>query len=388
MLESDAFSDLVDGIYAATLDQSLWVDFLGKMNQHFGGARMQLYGFDAGAKMALGHITVGYNQDYVESLEAYYGDRNVYAQRHLGMEIGKVYSCDALYNRHALYQTEIYNDWLKPQENLAVGAGAVLFRDQTRAFGFGTHFREKDDEKLSSTIMATMQALTPHLQQSFEISRVIARQSFELDLLHSEQLGGRDALFLLSDEGHILHANKTAQTMLEQARFTRQDFVGRFCFVKPNASERLERCMQTLRAGGKIISTTFTIDGRAIPPVCTTPTEPVCRLIKLDPKALDALPFALLMGHTRPCLQLTISFPKQNNDAVLRFAKDNGLTASEIAVVEAVANGQTLAEVADMRQVSVYTVRYQVKSAMSKIGVRRQVDMVRIIEALRNSPDL
>jgi DNA-binding CsgD family transcriptional regulator len=49
-----------------------------------------------------------------------------------------------------------------------------------------------------------------------------------------------------------------------------------------------------------------------------------------------------------------------------------------------IAEGMTLREIADIRGVSIHTVRNQLKSAMSKTDSRRQADLVRIVERARS----
>jgi DNA-binding NarL/FixJ family response regulator len=53
------------------------------------------------------------------------------------------------------------------------------------------------------------------------------------------------------------------------------------------------------------------------------------------------------------------------------------LTAAENAVAQAIAAGLTVRQVADSRGVRVSTVRAQVRTIFDKLGVRRQVDLVR-----------
>lgn len=56
-----------------------------------------------------------------------------------------------------------------------------------------------------------------------------------------------------------------------------------------------------------------------------------------------------------------------------------GLTASEASVAGAVARGLDLSQVAEHRQVTRGTVRVQLRQVFEKVGVRRQVDLVRLV---------
>ena len=56
-----------------------------------------------------------------------------------------------------------------------------------------------------------------------------------------------------------------------------------------------------------------------------------------------------------------------------------GMTVAEARVAIAVAGGHTIASYAAARRLSRYTVRNQAHAAMSKAGVRRQADLVRLV---------
>ncbi len=69
-----------------------------------------------------------------------------------------------------------------------------------------------------------------------------------------------------------------------------------------------------------------------------------------------------------------------------RIAADLNLTQSEAIIALSLADGQTLEEIAARRDVSIHTVRNQVKSALSKTGCRRQAELV--AEVLRRVGNL
>lgn len=56
-----------------------------------------------------------------------------------------------------------------------------------------------------------------------------------------------------------------------------------------------------------------------------------------------------------------------------------GLTPSEAAVTQAIANGKTLGEIAAQNSVSRNTIRVQAQSILAKTGARRQAELVRLI---------
>jgi DNA-binding CsgD family transcriptional regulator len=59
-----------------------------------------------------------------------------------------------------------------------------------------------------------------------------------------------------------------------------------------------------------------------------------------------------------------------------------GLTRAEARLVSALVSGVSVADYAGMNERSRNTVRSQLKSAMAKLGVRRQADLVRVLLAV------
>ena len=60
-----------------------------------------------------------------------------------------------------------------------------------------------------------------------------------------------------------------------------------------------------------------------------------------------------------------------------------GLTPAEADIVLRLNSGENTRAISDGRNSSIHTVRNQLKSAMVKLGVRRQVDIVRLIESIK-----
>ncbi|MEO8532061.1 MAG: helix-turn-helix transcriptional regulator [Deltaproteobacteria bacterium] len=60
-----------------------------------------------------------------------------------------------------------------------------------------------------------------------------------------------------------------------------------------------------------------------------------------------------------------------------------GLTPAEADIVIRLNSGENTRAISEARESSIHTVRNQLKSSMTKLGVRRQVDVVRLIESIR-----
>jgi DNA-binding CsgD family transcriptional regulator len=71
-----------------------------------------------------------------------------------------------------------------------------------------------------------------------------------------------------------------------------------------------------------------------------------------------------------------ISFP----DAVLR--RTYGLTPAEAEIANALLTGFSLEEIAQLRRVSIATIRSQMKGLMGKTETQRQGDLIRLLTTL------
>src|SRR5690606_8860333 len=129
-------------------------------------------------------------------------------------EPGVVMPSENMCPKEELFRTEFYNDWIRPQEDVAAGGGAIIFKDESRMLAFGGNIRLKDEDRLEEPWLRTVGLLIPRLQQAFEISRALAGQSLELDLLRKGEGRGGAGVLLLADTGFILYSNETGYAML------------------------------------------------------------------------------------------------------------------------------------------------------------------------------
>lgn len=294
-----------------------------------------------------------------------------------GGEPGVVLPSEWMCSKEDLFKTEFYQDWIRPQENIAAGGGAIILKDETRMLAFGGNIRLNDEEKLERNWLDTVAILTPHLKQAFEISRAVAGQALELDLLRNGHAANRAAVLLLAENGFSLYANCAGESLLSDGTVLCLDHAGRVGFLDADANAILGLRFKELRNGQLLTAAGFLLkDGEGAP--CWT-----VRMAPFDPSLHDVSPFPLLLGYSRPSLLVTLSPLREKKEHARSFMKQCGCTDAEVAVAFAIADGLALDEIADGRAVSIHTVRNQTKSVMAKMQVHRQADLIRMIDALR-----
>lgn len=380
-IEFGAFEDLTRLIYGAVFDQSRWGAFLDELTRVTGGVHTHLFGYDIPAGISLGLTAAGYAPDYLRSYEEHYAALNAWAPRFSTAAPGTIVASEWMCPYADLCRTEFYNDWIRPQEDIAAGGGSILFKNEVRMLVFGGNIRLKDAERLEGRWFNTVGLLTPHLQQAFEIARIVAGQSLELDLLRNGQAAGRAAVLLLAENGFVLHANATGERMLIEGRVMGVDHAGRMRFFERQAALKLGACLAALRRNAPAAA--------SFPASClSSDSHMTVRAARFDPDMHEVQPFPLLFGYSRPCLLVTVSDPQRRKEARQAAMSQYGLTAAEADIAVGIADGHTVSELAEQRAVSIHTARNQLKSAMSKMYARRQADLVRMIEAIRGRQPL
>ncbi|MCI5075337.1 LuxR C-terminal-related transcriptional regulator [Oricola sp.] len=381
-LNGAQYAKLTRLIYASAFDQTNWQTVLDEVHKATGGVCAHLFGYDIPGNLSLGLTASGYAPEFIDSYNAYYGALNSWAPGFSDGDVGVVLPSQWMCPKEDLFRTEFYNDWVLPQENVAAGGGAMLFKDTSRMLAFGGNIRLKDEEKLEGSWLRTVGLLLPHLQQAFEISRVVSGQALELDLLHRRTMSDGGALMLLGGNGLLLFGNERSASMITEGGVLRDDHAGRVTFCDPQADAMLSVCLRQLRDSGVApISATFECVEAA--PMARRYT---CRAVRYVPEDHPASSFALLLGYLQSALLVTVSPAYSEAAAPDSFRLRHDLTESEMAIASGIADGLTLTELADLRSVSIHTVRNQLKAAMQKTGARRQAELVRLM-ANRRSGD-
>ncbi|WP_346897697.1 helix-turn-helix transcriptional regulator [uncultured Roseibium sp.] len=373
------YANLTRLIYAAVFDQKCWQGFLEELTRVTGGVRTHLFGYDIPAGLSLGLTAAGYDPGYIDSYNDYYGEINSWAPGFAAHKAGVVIPSQRMCSKHALFGTEFYNDWVRPQEDVAAGGGALVFKDATRMIAFGGNIRLKDEEKLEAAWLQTVGLITPHLQQAFEVSRVLAGQSLERDLLLNGTATGDAAIMLLADNGFLLYANPTGERMLREGNLLKDDHAGRVSLREPAAAEKLSHCLLALQTGTPIVSSAF----RIVAP--KNQVEHVCRMVAFEPEMHAVPPFPLLLGYWRRSLLVTISPVRNADPHGHKLQSRYGLTEAETAISMGIANGKRPHELADERGVSIHTIRNQLQAAMQKTGVGRQSELAVLVTKARQS---
>lgn len=371
-LRLEEINSLTSLIYAAALEPAKWNQVLDRISAISGGVRTHIFGYDFEANLHLGAIYSGYDPDFIRTYDSYYYARNDWAEGFATFDPGIPLFSEQMCAREELQQGEFYNDWVKPQEDVIAGGGMLLFKEENRMFAFGGNIRRRDEEREGDWLQLVA-LLGPHMRQAFEISRRLAGQSIEKHALEQFGPGREPAVLMLNAEGLVAFANPKAQELAEAGYPFAIGENRRLILTHAQTRERVAEARARIKAGLALPPQSTLLTGTRRGPAYE------CRLGAIDPADIADLQIGLLAGSGGPCLLLTLTEANLRADAMLVFAHQFVLTEAELAVAGSFAKGYGLEEIAAHRQVSLNTIRNQLKSIMAKTGSHRQSDLMRLL---------
>lgn len=378
------YSRLSSLIFEAALDANKWVDFLNALSEVNGGVRTHIFGQDFATNTPLDVVSSQYDPDFIRSFRSYYGQKNAWVTGFSKADVGQTMRSEAMVETEVLVQTEFYNDWVKPQENIISGGGTMLYKDADHMVAVGGNIRAKDQDRLQLPFLELLQALSPQLVHAISVNRAMASASLQKQVL--DQLGGPfdTGVLVIGPSGAIVFANDPAQYLLEDGQVVGVDQLNKVVFANVQAQQRLEQAIKSLVRKNHVFTDAF-----LIPPVILGMSPCKCHLTRMNLEQDGQVGFLQLGSEVRgACLMITLSAPDQADKVVEVLSSAYRLTEAEIRVVLDLETGLSLREMSDTRQISIHTVRNQLKSAMFKLDVHRQTEVLRLISSLRQSVNI
>ncbi len=275
-------------------------------------------------------------------------------------------------SRETFENSEFYNDWVLPQEDIIAGGGSILFKEDSRMFIIGGNIRRKD-KHLEKHWLEIVSLITPHLQNAIEINRVIARGKLEQAAQAEGMNTSSTAIFIVNNFGKILFLNSVAQQLVSIGEVAKTGIGSKLEFSNGQASSAFKRIIHSLNLMNRDVSSSFEVFNHR------ENSQYVCRTARFDPRDHDTSPYGILICTDHPCVLLTISKIKKQQVSKSQLSARFGITETEAEVVMQLVGGLSPREISDQREVSIYTIRNQIKSAMSKMNVHRQIDLANVI---------
>lgn len=355
---------LIACLHRAALDPAGWLDFALELERRMGGAKASIHGVAQLQDAPFLSVAGSFDPASAQSYLAHFHRINPFMPLSAAIPNGRARVSPMDLPDDALRRTEFYNDWLRPQEDLAIAVALKSRSHAGRSLVVSLNIRRRDGDRAALRAQRLLDRLEPHLFHAFQVSEVVSALS-----LGAEADGG--GLMMVDDALSLIWADKGV--LSQEGAVFRLDPFRRVVFRDGTARDWARAV-----CGGGSRAASLAPDIRAADGWHVRLTRP----------RGGAFPSLFFGGHplARPRVLFLLSRPRPERSAQMLLQSRFGLTAAEAGIAEAVAQGRTTAEIAAARQVSLHTVRNQVRAVLDKTGARHRVDVARILARLRDAP--
>jgi DNA-binding CsgD family transcriptional regulator len=364
-------SELVGSIYEAGMEPERWRSVLESATLFLGSAVGMLWTHDFSTNSihlpnAQLSCMVGLDDAGVREFKSYYYSRNVWVPRSKFVREGSTVLSSHLYPEAKLPATEFYTDWLRPMD-LYFAIGSAVLKEATRDVKL-SFVRSRQAGPFSEDERRRVAFLLPHVRNAFLLHRRLGN----VQALADSACAALDRLsigvVLLAKDGSVLHANEAARKAAARTRaLTLAEPLG--CAM---ASEtiRLRKLLAeaVLTGAGTGLRSGGAMKVRGLAGEMHVTVTPLPATNKALAGTASAVMFCTVPGEP----------PRE---LIPLLCTVHGLTPAEAALAAALVEGLSLKEVAQRRNISLNTVRTQLKSICHKTGTRRQADLVRVLAA-------
>jgi DNA-binding CsgD family transcriptional regulator len=274
---------------------------------------------------------------------------------------GVACSLDDVISPEALKASSFYKRLLEPD-----GTTDILALNVVANGGQTTYIRlsrRQPENPFGVLEKSLLTRLLPYLESAFRLHE----QRRRLLLERSAHIGALDqlafGLVIIDEAGRIVRVNETAQRLLFSSSLLRVDH-GRLC---GGGSTRVENAVAAMHHAG---------EGERQFLRLTSPQAGEYIQMLLRPISPAGKPEA-----REPCgVAVFLNDEVRNRDIYLgRFGQLYGLSPAEIALIDELLQGSSIAIAADKLGISENTARTQLRSVFSKTNVHRQAELIRLV---------
>jgi DNA-binding CsgD family transcriptional regulator len=361
--------ELIDLIYDAAVDPTLWPRFLDRLCDMAPGAKSVMMMHDANTRSITGSVTARWEDDWTTSYTDYYVKHNQWTDEFAHFDVGRAMIVDDIVPRSVTLKSEFYEDWLRPQ-NLVTGVTISVFKENLRYMNFSVLYQEADDD-LQQRNVALLQELSPHLRRAGQVNRQMSGLKFQSRAIEQAFDGLNRGVVLLQPDGRFFYCNDRAKRFLDLADGLILHRDGRIGCQDQEAESQLYRA---LVLAGK----TAQMKGNAAGDIVAVPRRGggLPWSLMIAPIPASALDF----GYSNGAVVLFIVDPEQKPViSVSGLRAILGLTAAEARAAIALAEGLSPDEIAKTQGNAILTVRTHLRNAMGKAGVSRLAELVALV---------
>jgi DNA-binding CsgD family transcriptional regulator len=364
--------DLTGLIYETITDRSVWAEVIGRVSVDINASSFWMFRIkDRGPDFL---AVQGISKSLLDPYAAYFHTRDVLMEEELRRShdfVGRALRESDIIGEAAWQASEIYTDLALPNGMHRV-LSMNLSSDSTACVPFLTFFRPRGAPVFEDAIVASCERLIPHMRRAIRLADRLETQlppipEWTAQLL--EQL--RHGVFLLDDRMQIMHANSFGLAIAKREDGISVQYHRLIC-SDSSANSRLDRLLARCYCfpfqGGELLVPKS--DGNWL--MSVAPLSGTC---------------ARRIGEARCRAIVWVHDPtSESYNLPSRLQCLYHLTSAEARVATALMGGQPPADIADEHLVSINTIRSQIQSIYSKLDVKRQSDLARLLRDLAALP--
>ncbi len=367
MSEAEALSLLVQNIYDAALDPSLWPAALRRTASFVGGSGASVYTKDTVKRdVSIYYDDGSLDLDWVHLYADKYVRLDPSTTRHFLLNVEESAATIDFMPYSEFQDTRFYAEWAQPQ-HLVDALTSMLEKSGSR-LGMLTVFRDQGDGLVDAKARQRMQLVVPHVRRAVLVAGLMQEQNGltvsladALDALHA-------SVFLLNGDRQIVHTNAAGRALLASSTLLTVAS-DRLTGLTPEVDRMLSAGLALVGTGAGLVGegTVMAVSGRdgELYVAHTVPLGAAAR----EAGTGTAAAVALFIRHATLG---SLSAPGA-------LAEAYALTPTELRVLLAVVEIGGGPEVADALGVAETTVKFHLRGLFEKTGMHRQADLVKLV---------
>lgn len=359
--------ELIEIIEAAAFDPELWEHVVDTIWQQFPGTKLVFHTRDKTMPGTAPVLLRGWDPSHIASYEAHYAALNpwvkVMASAPLMVPLWTEYTLPA----SSFSKSEFHADWLRHVGDAECATGIKLMQTEERNASFDVHYGTGGMEENHRRATELLSSISPALYQSLAAMRLKlgspTRNIMETLI---------DAAFIVSDKGEVRALNDAARELVDHRIVVLRGPSGRLSVQSEPADQALHD--EIVHVYGQLYSSRSpTIRANVANEILLISVFPVTA----PDRYLAGM--ASLFHPRREALVVIRRGSRDMMDEVQQFADRFRLSTAETRLVRALGDGLTLGETAVQSGIARETARTLLHRVFGKVGVRRQVDLVRLL---------
>jgi DNA-binding CsgD family transcriptional regulator len=369
--------ELEEIVAAAAFDPAQWRLLAHRFRELVPEVKIFMHVTDKTTEQLQPGLAEGIGDDFLADYVAHYDSVNPWTKFTLDIPFMKPVASEGLIPSRTIRHTEFYQDFLRRLGESDAATFIKLMGDETRFAQFSVHYDSQRSDAIDPIVAPMLRVLGPAMRGSLEALR-LRQTTVESDHYRSFLTALIHPAFVVDRLGSVKAANVAADRLLLQTDTIRIGALDRLSFDDPAVAKAVAAATARLPLTTKSTMTTIS----AAPALVTPIGHFKVSLLPLSANIAANWGVAEFWSAT-PTLLVSLSpIAPDAPQHLMDIRKALGLTRAEAALALHLAHGTSLADAAELQEVSYETARSQLKSIFAKLSISRQTELVAMLHRL------